>query len=62
MCRGEPAWMDLRWTRQDGGCPRVNVEYKYKRGGHGGGRGSGVLHGKLQWLRWVYWKYFCKSG
>jgi len=52
----------VRWTRQDGGCPRVNIKYKYKKGGHGGGRGSGVLHCKLQWLQWVYWKYFCKSG
>jgi hypothetical protein len=49
----------VRWMRLDGGRPRVNVEYKHKRGGRGGGRGSGIIHGRLGWLRHVYWKHYC---
>ena len=50
----------MRWRRQDGGRPRINLEYKYKKGAHGGGAGGGVLHGRLAWLRFVYWKHYAK--
>ena len=46
-----------RWLRDGGGRPRVNMEYKYKKGTHGGGTGNGILHARLSWLRFVYWKY-----
>ena len=49
-----------RWTRTDGGSPRVNREYKYNSGTWGGGQGAGSLHGKLGWLRFVYGKYYCQ--
>ena len=48
-----------RWLRHDGGRPRVNMEYRYKKGAHGGGTGDGILHARLSWLRFVYWKYCC---
>ena len=38
--------------------PHVNIEYKLKKGVHGGGNGEGILHGKLEWLQVVDWKYY----
>jgi hypothetical protein len=51
-----------RWLRPDGVRPRVNTEYKFKKGVHGGGTGDGILHGRLAWLRFVYWKYLPGIG
>lgn len=48
-----------RWLRRDGGRPRNKMEYKYKKGIHGGGTGNGILHGRLSWLRFVYSEYCC---
>ena len=50
-----------RWTRKDGGKPRINQEIKFKKGERGGGQGRGLLHGRLEWLRFVYWKHYHRN-
>ena len=65
--------MGKRWLRPDGGRPRVNTEYKYRKGVHGGGVGAGVLHVRLSRLRCLlealllgievmYWQHYHHSS
>ena len=41
--------------------PKFKVDWDYLKGPHGGGRGKGLPHGRLPFLRSVWLKYYARS-